>query len=121
MAAPGNYDYEVEGGDCLTLKVILRDGNGDQMDLTGYSSTLAITWPRNNSLTLYSGDRLEMIEDGDSPTANSPQGDVSAITGELTGAETNALPYGRQTKYEWSVTQPNGCKLTFLKGYIVRT
>lgn len=119
--APGEYDYEVEGGDCLPLNILLRDGNGDQLNLLGYSSTLSITWPRNNSLILYSGDRLEMVESGDSPEGDSPAGDPGRIVGSLTGAETNNLPYGRQTKYEWSVTQPNGCKLTFLKGYIIRT
>lgn len=118
--APGEYDYTVEGGDCLPLNVILRDGTGAQMVLTGYSSTFVATW-RGGSLTLYSGDRLEMWEAADSPIGDSPEGDSGQITGELTGAETNALPHGRVTKYEWSVTEPGGCKRTFLKGYIIRT
>jgi hypothetical protein len=62
-----------------------------------------------------------MVESGDSPEGDSPAGDPGRITGQLTGTETAALPYGRASKYEWSLTQPDGCKLTFLKGFIVRT
>jgi hypothetical protein len=56
-----------------------------------------------------------MREAGESPSED------GAIIGELTATETSALPYGRLTKYEWSVFDPAGCKTTFLKGYIVRT
>lgn len=112
--APGEYDYEVEGGDCLTLYVVLKDGNDSAIDLTGYSSVFVATW-RGGSLTLSSGSELEMAEAGESPTED------GSITGRLTGAQTDELPYGRLTKYEWSVTEPSGCKRTFLKGYITRT
>lgn len=112
---PGSYDYEVEGGDCLPLNVVLKDGNDTAISLVGYSSRFELTWPRGGYLLLTSdGARLEMGED-DSPQT------LGEITGELSATETDALPYGRIARYEWSVTQPDGCKLTFLKGYIVRT
>jgi len=111
---PGEYDYEVEGGDCLPLHVVLKDGNDNPIDLTGYSSEFVATW-RNESLTLSSGSRLDMAEAGESPSND------GSIQGQLTGGETNEFPMGRITKYEWSVTEPSGCKRTFLKGYVVRT
>lgn len=112
--APGEYDYTVEGGDCLPLIVVLKDGNDDPIDLTGYASTFVATW-KNESITLSSGSGLEMAEAGESPQQD------GSITGELTAAQTDELPYGRITKYEWSVIEPSGCKRTFLKGYITRT
>jgi hypothetical protein len=112
--APGSYDYEVEGGDCLPLRVILKDGNDNALDLTGYSSTFVATWT-GGSITLYSGGRLEMFESGESPNVD------GSISGQLTAAETNELPLGRIAKYEWCVFEPSGCKRTFLKGYITRT
>lgn len=114
MATPGDYDYEVEGGDCLPLNVTLKDSNDDLISLSGNTSVFLLTWPGGNSLSLTTeNDRLD-IAGFDSPM-------TGEISGELTGLETDALPYGRIAKYEWSVTGTDGCKTTFLKGYIVRT
>lgn len=112
--APGQYDYEVEGGDCLRLVVRLLDGSDAAIDLTGYSSEFVATW-RSGSLTLSSGAELDMGEAGESPSND------GYIHGTITGAQTGELPFGRMTKYEWSVTEPGGCKRTFLKGFITRT
>lgn len=110
---PGDYDFSVEGGDCLPLRVILKDESGNPISLTGYTSKFSAFW-RDGSIILTSqADRLD-VADSDSPM-------TGEIIGELTGAETEQLPNGRLTTYEWSVTQPDGCILTFMKGYIIRT
>jgi hypothetical protein len=111
---PGTYDYEVEGGDCLPLYVTLKDENEAAISLVGYSSRLVITWPGEQIILTTDNERLDMGED-DSPAA------TGVIEGELAASETDRLPYGRIAQYEWSVTQPSGCKLTFMKGFITRT
>ena len=111
---PGEYDYEVEGGDCLPLIVVLKDGNEAAIPLTGYRSTFELVYPGDSLILSTEGGRLEMGE-ADSPAI------TGEIAGELTAAETSVLPYGRIAKYEWSVLEPNGCKKTFLKGYIIRS
>lgn len=110
---PGSYDYEVEGGDCLPLHVSLLDGDENQLDLTGYSSVFYAYWD-GGSITLSTADDTLDITDADSPS-------TGEIVGELTAAQTEQLPYGKLTQYEWSYTAPSGCKTTFLKGYIERT
>jgi hypothetical protein len=112
--APCSYDYEVEGGDCLPLHVVLKDGSDTPLDLTGYSSEFVATW-RTGSVTLSSGSELEIAEAGESPTED------GSISGQMTGVQTADLPLGKLTRYEWSVTEPGGCKRTFLKGFITRT
>lgn len=109
----GEYDYEVEGGDCLSLIVVLKDGNDTAISLVGYTSRLEITWDTGSIILSEANERLEL---GSQDSPDTP----GQIAGTLTATETDRLPYGRVAKYEWSVTQPDGCKLTFLKGHIVR-
>lgn len=114
---PGEYDYEVQGGDCLPVVVKLKDENDAELDLSGYSSELVLEWT-GGELRLSNGDRLEMYESSESPVSTSAGSGV--ISGTITGAETADLPKGRLTKFRWSITAPSGCKTTFLSGYIVR-
>lgn len=109
---PGNYDFTVEGGDCLPLRVILKDENGSEIALAGYTSRFYAAW-NGGSITLDSATDGLDITDQDSPS-------VGGISGELSGTQTGQLPFGRLTTYEWSVTQPDGCILTFMTGYIIR-
>lgn len=112
--APGTYNYSVEGGDCLPLIVVLKDGNAAAISLVGYTSTFTLTWPGGGITLTDNNERLEMGSD-DSPDVD------GQIEGMLQASETSLLPYGQVAQYEWSVMEPSGCKKTFLKGYIERT
>jgi hypothetical protein len=112
----GSYDYTVEGGDPLDLHVILKTPQGSPavdtpMNLTGHTSEVALTWC-GGTLTLASND-------GSPPSLVITDADGD-IAGQLTGAQTAALPEGRLTQYKWSITSADGEKTTFLKGYIDR-
>jgi hypothetical protein len=100
---PGTYDFSVAAGDCLPLIVILKDEIG-AVDLTGYQSQIDFTW-RGGSLSLLNADLTITTAAG-------------KIAGELTALQTADLPAGRLTQYKWWVTEPSGCKKTFLDGYV---
>jgi hypothetical protein len=108
--APGEYDYEVVGGDCLPIVLRFKDDDENIINLGGYDARLTFTWR---------GGSLEIVND-DSPTRIVIEGPEGRVSVELTGAETEGFPLGRLTKYEVVLIQPDGCERTYITGYVVR-
>jgi hypothetical protein len=105
--APGNYDFEIAGGDCLPLRFNIKDGDGNPVNLEGYvAASFEWEWADGSGVV-------------DLTPVNSPAVD-GELDGELTKEQTAALPEGRLTTYKLRIIQPSGCPRTLLTGYITR-
>ena len=106
MAAEPLYNFVVVRGNCLPISVTFRAA-GVAVDLTGYlGARLTVRPPEASPLVL------------DAPARLTLGGVAGTITGELTAAESQALPIGRVTKYELRLVEPDGCLKTILKGFV---
>jgi len=102
---PGKKNYYVKAGDCLPLNVVLKDEDSVAINLTGYGSDFVLSYGIL-TLTLDETSRLTV-------TAG-----TGSITGQLTAAETAVLTDSDRASYAWSVTEPGGCKKTFMTGRV---
>lgn len=95
-------NLEVRTGDCLPISLALKQADGSNFDLTGYTAVLDVKWDD------------EELDPG-SPSVDSGEG---TITLTMTGSLTEQLPLGKKARLMLELTSPDGCVKTIEIGKI---
>ena len=105
---PKRYDIEIYQGDTFSFNLVLKDGSGNPLTITGWTGLAQIKKVSDSS-------------PGETPSLTVTNEGAGTFKIALTDTETGALDGDTEYKYDVQVTDNSGNKRTYIGGKITVT